>query len=131
MAKLKETNEELEEIRIQSAKEKISGGYDLVKQRQKLIKLAHSSVAGWRAVDEYIKNSIASDSEVEKRITKAHTRAEGKKLKDERSKRQRDAMERARPYLSANKKAADSNTSTTSQAVWRSGRCHRCQKRGH
>ena len=33
-----------------------------MKQRQKLIKLADSSVAGWRVVDEYVKNPIASDS---------------------------------------------------------------------
>ena len=85
MAKLKEANEELEENRIQGAKDKISEGYDFVKQRQKLIKLADSSVAGWRAVDEYIKNPIASDSEDEKRISKAQNRAE-KKVKDERSK---------------------------------------------
>ena len=63
MAKLKEANEELEENRIQGVRQKISEGYELIKQRQKLIKLADSSVAGWRAVDEYVKNPIASDSE--------------------------------------------------------------------
>ena len=52
MAKLKEANEELEENRIQGVRQKISEGYELIKQRQKLIKLAHSSVAGRRAVDE-------------------------------------------------------------------------------
>jgi hypothetical protein len=130
MAKLKEANEALDEDRIPCANEKISEGYNLVKQRQKLIKLADSSVAGWRAVDEYIKNPIASDSEDEKRITKAETRTE-KKVKDERSKRQREARERARPYPSANNKAADSNKSTTSPAALRSGRCERCQKRKH
>ena len=99
MAKLKEANEELEENRIQGVRQKMSEGYELMKQRQKLIKLADSSVAGWRAVDEYVKNPIASDSEDEKRISKAQTRAE-RKVKDERLKRKRDLREKSRPYTS-------------------------------
>ena len=95
MAKLQEANEELEENRIQGVRQKISEGYELIKQRQKLIKLADSSVAGWRVVDEYVKNPIASDSEDEKRISKAQTRAE-RKVKDERLKRRRDLREKSR-----------------------------------
>ena len=58
----------------------MSEGYELIKQRQKLINLADSSAAGWRAVDKYVINPSASDSEDEKRISKAQTRA-GRKLK--------------------------------------------------
>lgn len=47
-----------------------------------------------RAEDEYVhKNPIASDSNNEKRISKAQTRAEGK-VKDERIKRRRDIREK-------------------------------------
>ena len=49
--------------------------------RQKLIRLVDSSEAGWRAVDEYVKNPLASDSEDEKKISKAQTRAERKEQK--------------------------------------------------
>ena len=71
MAKWKEATEELEESGIQGLRQKISEGYELIKQRHKLIKLAGLSVAGWRAVDEYVKNPIGSDSEDDKRIAKA------------------------------------------------------------
>ena len=131
MAKLKEANEELEENRIQGVRQKISEGYELIKQRQKLIKLADSSVAGWRAVDEYVKNPIASDSEDEKRISKAQTRAE-RKVKDERLRRRRDLREKSRPYPSINNTSSEANTSTTTTAgVWRSGQCYKCHRRGH
>jgi hypothetical protein len=37
---------------------------DLIKNRQKLIKLADSSEAGWRVVDGYVSNSLAEDSDI-------------------------------------------------------------------
>ena len=43
MTKLKETNEELEENEVHGAKEKISKDYNLIKQRQKLMKQADPS----------------------------------------------------------------------------------------
>jgi hypothetical protein len=49
---------------------------DLMKNRQKLIKLADSFDAGWRVVDEYVSNPLAEDSDDEKKIYKAQTRAE-------------------------------------------------------
>jgi hypothetical protein len=51
---------------------------DLMKNRQKLIKLADSSDAGWRVVDEYVSIPLAEDSDDEKKIYKAQTRAESK-----------------------------------------------------
>ena len=88
--------------------QKISEGYELIKQRQKLIKLANSSVAGRRAVDENVKSPVASNSKVEKRISKAQTRA-WRKVKDERLKRRRDLREKSRPYPSINN-TSSSNT---------------------
>ncbi|XP_062620905.1 uncharacterized protein LOC134282518 [Saccostrea cucullata] len=129
MAKLKEANEELEDNCIQGVRQKITEGYDLIKQRQKLVKLADSSSTGWRAVDEYVKNQIASDSDDEKRISKAQTRAE-RKIKDERIKRRRDMREKWRPYPSINATGGSTSTSTTPD-VWRSGQCYRCHKKGH
>lgn len=46
MAKIKETNEEMEEGCTQEARQKISEGYEFIKPRQKPIKLAYSSAAG-------------------------------------------------------------------------------------
>jgi hypothetical protein len=56
---------------ISAAKRKISEGMDLMKNRQKLIKLADSSDVGWRVVDEYVSNPLAEDSDDEKKIYKA------------------------------------------------------------
>jgi hypothetical protein len=53
---------------VNATKRKISEGMDLIKQRQKLIKLADSSDADWRVVDEYIANPLADDSDDEKKI---------------------------------------------------------------
>lgn len=56
MAKIKETNEEMEEGCTQEARQKIYEGYEFIKPRQNPIELAYSSAAGWRAVYEYVKN---------------------------------------------------------------------------
>lgn len=64
---------------ISEARKKIVEGMDLIKNRQKLIKLA-----GWRVVDESVANLLGEDSE--KKMYKAQTRAE-RKLKKEKTKR--------------------------------------------
>lgn len=78
MSKLSEANDELNKDKVAEAKEKISKSSDLVKQRQKLIRLVDSSQAGWRAVDEYVKNPIASFLEDETEIQEAQNRTERK-----------------------------------------------------
>lgn len=78
MSKLSEANDELNKEKVAEAKEKISKSLDLVKQRQKLIRLLDSSQAGWRAVDEYVKNPIASFLEDETEIQEAQNRTERK-----------------------------------------------------
>lgn len=71
---------------LDSAKEKISAGMELIKNRQKLIKIADSSEVGWRVVAEYTSNPLADDSDDEKRIYKAQVRADSK-IKKEKAKR--------------------------------------------
>lgn len=78
MSKLSEANDELNKDKVAEANEKISKSLDLVKQRQKLIRLVDSSQAGWRAVDEYVKNPIASFLEDETEIQEAQNRTERK-----------------------------------------------------
>lgn len=73
LSKLKEANEHLnsntvnEEI-VEAAKSSINEGMELVKNRQKIIKLADSSQLGWKVVKEYETNPIATDSDDEKKM---------------------------------------------------------------
>ena len=62
-----------------------------IQKRQKLIKLADKSEAGWLVVDEYESDELADDSEDDKKIRRAQDKAVRKKkqLLLSRSKRQR------------------------------------------
>ena len=54
---------------------------DLVSRRQKLIKFADRSEAGWAVVDVYVDDDLADDSEDEKRMERAERMAERKLAK--------------------------------------------------
>ena len=66
-----------------------------IQKRQKLIKLADKSEAGWLAVDEYESDELADDSEDDKKIQRAQDKAVRKKkqLLLSRSKRQRTSSQ--------------------------------------
>jgi len=53
-----------------------------IRQRNKHIKLADKSDAGWLAVDEYLADDLASDSDDDKKIRSAQARASAKKKKN-------------------------------------------------
>ncbi|CAG2189976.1 unnamed protein product [Mytilus edulis] len=91
LSKLKEADVNLEGPdlsvdSVQTAKAKIVEGIELVKERQKLIKMADFSELGWKVVSEYVTNTIADDSEDEKKIIRAQNRAE-RKQKAEKSRK--------------------------------------------
>ena len=66
---------------IDGALAQIETTQTLLKQRQKKVKLADKSKAGWLAVKEYEAEELASNSEDEKRIKKAQASALRKKSK--------------------------------------------------
>ena len=66
----------LEDARSIQAKENISEGIGIVQERQKMIKLADSSDYYWKVVQEYESNHIANDSEDEKWMNRALSKAE-------------------------------------------------------
>ncbi|XP_076105887.1 uncharacterized protein LOC143074222 [Mytilus galloprovincialis] len=124
LVKLKEANSELNQEHltkdnIESAKDKITEGMSLIRDRQKLIKLADSSEAGWRVVAEYTAYPLAENSEDEKRMYKAQTRAEAK-IKKEKLKR-KPASSSTAPYT----------IPTRTSHIDRPGKCFNCNKTGH
>lgn len=42
-------------------------GKQLIRKRQKLIRIADKSADGWKVIDEYVSDELASGSEDEKR----------------------------------------------------------------
>ena len=51
--------------------ELIKEGKELIRKRQKLIRIADKSVDGWKVVDEYVSDDLASGSEDDKRLRRA------------------------------------------------------------
>lgn len=70
-----------------------------IQRRQKLLKLADRSEAGWLAVEEYESDELADDSDDEKRIRRAQEKASRKKkqLGLARAKRQKIAPQNLTP----------------------------------
>jgi hypothetical protein len=125
MSKLKEARSILENPHMNSQKvvaekEKISEGIGIVQERQKMIKLADTSDLGWKVVQEYESNPIADDSEDEKRMNRALSKAE-RKAKSEKAKRR----QRTTPYNKERSSAEDN------AGKYKPGRCYTCGKRGH
>ena len=54
-------------------------GKVLIRARQKLIRIADKSADGWRVVDEYVSDELASCSEDEKRLKRAKDTANRKR----------------------------------------------------
>ena len=48
------------------AKQLLKKGRDMIRKRQKLIKIADRSDQGWKTADEYEKDLVANDSNDEK-----------------------------------------------------------------
>jgi hypothetical protein len=63
---------------LSGASEYISEGLSLLSNRQKLIRIAYFSELGWSVVKKYQSYSLASDSEDEKKLAHAESRANRK-----------------------------------------------------
>ena len=57
----------------------VDEGKELIRKRQNLIRIADKSVDGWKVVDEYVSDELASGSEDEKRLKKAKEAASRKR----------------------------------------------------
>ncbi|XP_060591296.1 uncharacterized protein LOC132746234 [Ruditapes philippinarum] len=119
--------------RTDEARQKIAEAQALVAHRQKLIRLADSSDLGWRLVTEYEANPLADDSDDERRMLKAETRA-SRKLKAEKQKKSRSAH--TAPYRKPSSTFTGHSQMSTATSVAQStprrpGLCFTCGKPGH
>ena len=120
---------------IGDARAKISEGIEIMQNRQKLIKLADSSDAGWSTVDEYVRNCLAENSDDEKRIMRAEARAQ-KKIKS-KVKSKKPQWSRRFPSHSTGSSSAIAVSSRGSTATpdigyqRKPGACFACGKFGH
>lgn len=130
---LEETEQLLDMDKIEDSSRKIAEVKALIAHRQKIIRLADSSELGWRLVNEYETNPLASDSDDEKRMYKAEARA-NRKLKAEKAKKTRGA--RSWPYRKpaaapGNPAHAQAAPVAAQQHPRRPGLCFACGKPGH
>lgn len=96
----------------------ISEGIKLLNNRQKLVRMADASDLGWRIVQEYVSNPLASDEEDEKRMNRAEARA-NRKVKQERQKKLDKAQKSRRftPYPQGPVSLATAATGAPMQTV--------------
>ena len=115
---------------------------DLLVHRQKVIKLADRSEAGWAVVEEYKGNDLANDSEDERRMEKAEGKAK-KKLAKKRKRKETRAKEddgakppgvfpMQRPFPWKGMEAAKGPSAPTKPTPrFPSGTCFECRESGH
>ena len=119
---------------VPDAVKNISEGISLINHRQKLIRMADASESGWKVVHEYESNPLASDSDDERKINRAESRAT-KKLKIEQAKRTKKSTRFSSWPTSRPGDRAGSTTQQTSvssvTSVKKPGLCFNCGQPGH
>ena len=76
---IKNAAELLEEGKTEKAKDKLEEGMNLIKKRQKLIKIADREEHGWEVAKCYKSDNLATDSEDEKRLSRSRRQAAANK----------------------------------------------------
>lgn len=148
--KMKEADFALKEMdqsaKILEAEEKISEGLNILEHRQKMIKMADSSDMGWKTVAEYETSAIADNSDDERKIVRAESRAT-RKSKTLRNSYQNSKSNRVHPYSKPDVSARSQQQSNWRESHYagqrqgfgyggrkegnRPGLCFSCGKPGH
>ena len=131
--------EELERVKAEGkSKGRIKDTIRKLTKRNKLIKMADRSKAGWKIVEEYLTDDAASDDEDDRKIKKAEKRAL-QKMEEEREKKKKQSGSNSRSQSNTynSSKYAESPPRGRFRNASRYGRsrrddmCFRCGKTGH
>ena len=128
---------------LDKAKRALKEGKELVGRRQKLLKIADRSEAGWKVAEEYMKDPVADDSDDEKRIRDAERTVERKIAKEKKGKRGRGNFRGPRQQYYPG--FVQSAVTPSTQSLWpsggpvgrgggtprRTGPCFACGQEGH
>lgn len=108
-------------------------GKELINHRQKLIRIADEAEMGWKVVKEYDTNPLADDSDDERRIYRAESRA-NRKAKAEKAKRSKTRFNpysyRQRPTATVTIPSGQPVDNYGDRAA-KPGLCFLCHKPGH
>ena len=114
----------------------------LITKRNKLIRFADKSSAGWTAVEEYESDELAEDSDDERKLHSAERRALAKIREKRRTSSARPSYTSTRQPSSEVSSVGPSNTFPVNQQLFRgqsfrerrpqpSDKCFSCEQRGH
>ena len=102
-----------------------------LEKRQKLIKMADRSKAGWKVVEEYLTDEIASNDEDDKKIRKAEKRALARIAEEKEKKKQTtDRKTKTKSTDSPTRRDRFRNAPRQSRSRHNDA-CFRCGKLGH
>ena len=125
-------------------KRALQEGEDLIKERQKLTKIADRSEHGWATVEEYVADELVDNSDDEKRLYKAEARA-GRKVNKSKIKKkpiirrnlpwsqqtQSKPNSGSVPSLATPYSVGQSSQTNKSFQLSTAGPCFQCGKIGH
>jgi len=117
---------------LEQAKVAVQEGMDLLKNRQKAIRLADRSELGWAVVNEYGEDDLAEDSDDEKRMARAVAAAEKKAAQQKKRKAGRGAAMQNRPDAAFRAPRPTADTGYPVPRMTRPvGPCFGCGEIGH
>ena len=127
--KIEEALSSIDTGKLQKAQSSLEEGITIINKRQKIIKIADKN--GWDTVNEYLSDDLASDSDDDKRLSKAIRQADYKRRENERSRKKRGTNRFRSFRSSSNIINTGSAASSTSAAVGFQYRQAGGSSRGH
>ena len=132
MEEIDEAISAIEKGEIERCQEKLAEGKKVVLKQQKLLRIADREEDGWEVVKCYFSDNLASDSEDEKQLSRAHREAAASKKKREANK-QIDKKQQFRntPFSEKIPKPLANHTKDAVALGITQKICFACEQEGH